>query len=406
MPGTIETLGFAGMPDSGYPAEFLLDGSTSLRVRWVAPLLTNMSERSTDLLKYTGGVEQFQYTHSRIEWVEDDPWNRRPTIGSLSAASVANEVQSLTVTGAAHRFPVGTVLFNRNNDEFVRVTGHVDVNTLSIMRDITARVDETSVTWAATDEVFVAGFSMHENDNWVFRPTSLTSMPFNYSQVHSVGVQATFRSLETQQYGLQGNSLDKHAADTVAEQFVTMEQEFVHGDRFAGTSAIPALQGGIFDFITAANGAQVTDLSSAALVRSDIDDILQSLFYEVGGDKMAQTLVVSAWAKRKISSFFSGAERLGPGTGQQAGVVVDRLNTDFGVLNILLHTAVRQDEMYFLRQENHKMGHHGTLGRPQLRQLPPPSAGPRVQQAFYADVSSIHMGPRAEARILGMSTTT
>jgi hypothetical protein len=212
--------------------------------------------------------------------------------------------------------------------------------------------------------------------------------------------------IETQQYGLQGNDLDKQAADTVAEQFVMMEMEFVHGDRLVGSSGIPALQGGIFDFVTSTNGAQVTDLSGAALVRSDIDDILQLLFYSVGGDKMAQTIVCSGWAKRKISSFFSGAERLGPGTGQAAGVVVDRLNTDFGVLDILLHTAVRQDELYILRQENHKMGHHGTLGRPQLRQLPPSSTGPRVQQAFYADMSSIHSGPRAEARILGMSTTT
>ena len=406
MAGTVETTRVAGMPDSGYPSEILLDGSTSLKVRWVAPLLVNMSERSTDLLKYSGGVEQFQYTNSRIEWVEDDPWNRRPTIGALGTAGSANESASLTVTGAAHRFPVGTVLFNRNQDEFVRVTGHVNANTLTIVRDITGRVDETSVSWAVTDEVFVAGFSMHENDNWVFRPTSLTTMPFNYSQAKMVGVQATFRMMETQQYGLQGNDLDKQAADTVAEQFVYMEQEFVHGDRFAGTSAIPAQMGGMFDFITAANGAQVTDLGGAALVRSDIDDELQNLFYAVGGDKMAKTIIVGAWGKRKISSFFSGAERLGPGTGQTAGITVDRLNTDFGVLDVLLHTAVRQDEMYITRQENHKMGHHGTLGRPQLRQLPPSSSGPRIQQAFYADMSAIHSGPRAEARILNFSTTT
>ena len=406
MPGTQETMRFAGMPDSGYPAEFLLDGSVSLRVRWVAPLLVNMAERSTDLLKYTGGVEQFQYTHSRIEWVEDDPWNRRPSHGTLASAGVANESVSLTVSGAAHRFPVGTILFNRQADEYVRVTGHVDANILTVTRDVTNRMAETSIAWAAADEVFVAGFSMHENDNWVFRPTSLTTMPFNYSQVHSVGVQSTFRMVETQQYGLQGNDLDKQAADTVAEQFVTMEQEFVHGDRFVGNSGVPALLGGIFFYVTSGNGSQVTDLSGAAMVRSDIDDILQLLFYEVGGDKMAKTLVVGAWPKRKISSFFSGAERLGPGTGQKAGIVVDQLNTDFGVLDILLHTAVRQDEIYFIRQENHSMGHHGTLGRPQLRQLPPSNTGPRIQQAFYADVSAIHSGPRAEARILGMSTTT
>jgi hypothetical protein len=149
----------------------------------------------------------------------------------------------------------------------------------------------------------------------------------------------------------------------------------------------------------------VTDLSSAALVRSDIDDELEDLFYTVGGEKMAKTLIVASWPKRKISSFFSGAERLGPGTGA-AGVVVDRLNTDFGILDIMLHTAVSQDEMLLIRKENHKMGYHGTLGRPQLRQLPPSSTGPRVQQVFYADLSSIHSGVRAEARIHGMSTTT
>ena len=400
MAGNIATMRVAGIPDSGYPAEILLDGSTSLKVRWVAPLLVNMSERSTDLLKYTGGVEQFQYTNSKIEWVEDDPWNRRLSHSGLASGTTT----TLTVTGAAHRFPVGTILYNRQDGEFVRVTGHVDANNLTIQRDIVAGVVEGA--WASGDEVFVAGYAMHEDDNWVFRPTSLTTMPFNYSQVHSLGVQSTFRMVETQQYGLQGNDLDKQAADTVAEQFVLMEQEFVHGNRFVGSSSVPAMLGGIKFYVTAANGAQVTDLSGAALVRSDIDTELEDLFYEVGGDKMAKTFVVGAWGKRKISSFFSGAERLGPGTGQTAGVVVDRLNTDFGVIDILLHTAVAQDEMLLIRKENHSMGHHGQLGRPQLRQLPPSTTGPRLQQAFYADVSCIHSAPRSEARIHNFSLTS
>ncbi len=404
MPGTIETLRHAG-PDGvagvGHPDTFLLDGTTNLKVRWVAPLLVNMSERSTDFLKYTGGPEQFQFNNAKIEWVEDDPWNRRLTHGGLAAGTTT----ALTVTGAAHRFPVGTILFNRPDGEYVRVIGHADVNTLTIARDITAAVTEGA--WASADEVFVAGFSMHENDNWVFRPTSLTTMPFNYSQVHSVGVQATFRMMETSQYGLRGNDLDKQAADTVAEQFVLFEQELVHGSRFAGTSGVPAMQGGLRHYINnATGGSQVTDLSGAALTRNDIDTDLQDLFYEVGGDKMAKTIIVGGFGKRKISSFFSGAERLGPGVGQDAGITVDRLNTDFGVIDILLHTAVAQNEIYLIRRENHSMGHHGTLGRPQLRQLPPSSTGPRVQQAFYADVSSIHSGPRAEARIHNFSTTT
>lgn len=411
MPGTVETLPFAGYGTdpvsglAGFPAEFLLDGTTSLKVRYVAPLLVAMSERSAQWLKYIGGVEKFQYTGQKVEWAEEDPWNRRPTIGALVAAGAANAVQNLTVTGAAHRFPVGTMLFNRNRNEFVRVVGHVDVNTLSIRRDVTGRVDETAVTWAAADEVIATGYSMHEGDNWVYRPTSLPTMPFNYSQVKSIGVQMTYRGMETQVYG-NSWSLDQKAADTVAEQFVMIEEESIYGDRYAGDSAQPALMGGLFDYVTAANGAQVTDLGGAALVRSDIDDELEDLFYAVGMDKMATTIVCSAWAKRKLSSFFSGAERLPPKYVGAAGVVVDQLSTDFGVLDILLHTAVAQDELYILRQENHRLGHHGTLGRPKLFQLPPSATGPRVQQVFYADLSGIHSGPRAEARIHNFSLTT
>src|SRR5574341_2229543 len=105
-----------------------------------------MSERSADLLKYLGGPEKFTYNNSKIEWVEDDPWNRRLSHGGLAAGTTT----SLTVTGAAHRFPVGTILYNVPDGEYVRVTGHVDANTLTIQRDITASVTEGA--WASTGD--------------------------------------------------------------------------------------------------------------------------------------------------------------------------------------------------------------------------------------------------------------
>ena len=59
MAGTILTERIGGIP-SGFPAEF----DTSVKVRYVAPLLMNMSERSADLLKYIGGVEQFKINNN------------------------------------------------------------------------------------------------------------------------------------------------------------------------------------------------------------------------------------------------------------------------------------------------------------------------------------------------------
>jgi hypothetical protein len=394
MSGTILTERVAGIP-SGFPAEI----DTSVKIRWVAPLLMNMSERSADMLKYLGGVEQFKFNNTTIEWVEDDVWNRRLSHGGLAAAGTT----SLTVTGAAHRYPIGTILFNVQDSEYVRVTGHIDANTLQIQRDITAAVTEGA--WASTDEVLVAGFAMDENDDYVFRPTSIFSLPYNRPQIHQTGVQASFRRQETALYGLRGSDLDNQAANLVSEQFVAMEMSAVHGQRFDGSASVPAMMGGVKFYVTSANGAQVTNLSSAALTRKDIDDMLQNLYYSVGADKMAKTIVVSAWGKRKISSFFSAAERLGPMTGGAAGVVVDRLNTDFGVVDVMLHTAVAKDELFLLRQDHLKVGHHGNLGKPQLRLLPPSTVGPRSQKVFYADISMIVAGVQSMGRIHTFSTS-
>lgn len=398
MAGTTSTLRVAGLP-SGYPAEI----DSNVKVRWVAPLLVNMSERSVDFLKYIGGVEQFSFNNTKIEWVEDDVWNRRPSLSGTPLA--ASPATSLTLTGAAHRYPIGTIFFNVTKGEYVRVTAIADANTVTVTRDITSA--SATSAWASTDEVIVGGFSMHEDDVWTYRPTAIFNLPFNYAQAQHVAVQASWRRQETALYGLQGSDLDYQAANTVAEQFVAMEDASIFGSRNVGSASIPSMAGGVTFYVTSANGAQVTDLNGAALTRKDIDDVLQGLFYSVGMEKMARTLVLNAWAKRKISSFFSAAERLGPGA-NEAGVAIDRFNTDFGVVDVLLHQNVAKNDIWFLRRENHKIGVHGTLGRPHLVQNVGPSSvgdGPRTRRAFYADWSMINSGPQAEGRIQEHSTT-
>lgn len=395
MAGTIVTERVAGIP-TGFPAEI----DANVKIRWVAPMLTNMSERSVDFLKYIGGPESFSFNSTTIEWVEDDPWNRSLIHTGLAAAGTT----SLVVTGGAFRYPIGTVLIHQNDAEYVRVTGHVDVDTLTIARDITAGVTEGA--WAAADIVLVAAFAMDENDDYVFRPTSIFTLPVNRPQVHQAGVQASFRRQETALYGTRGNDLDMQAANLVAEQFVSMEQSLIHGARFAGSAAVPSMMGGLRFYVTTANLSEVVSLAGAAMTRADIDNRLQAIFLLVGGDKMSRTLLVPAWPKRKISSFFSAAERMGPGMAVTGGITVDRLNTDFGVVDVILEMGLLRNEIFFIRKENISMGHHGNLGRPQLRLLPPSTVGPRTQKVFYADMSAIVSGLQAMGRLTNISTTS
>jgi len=398
MSGTTATLRTAGLP-SGYPAEI----DSTVKVRFVAGLLANMSERSVNALKYLGGVEQFSFDNPKLEWVEDDVWARRPTVTGTPLASGGT---AFTVTAQAHSYPVGSIFFNATQGEYVRVNAIADANTLTVTRDLGTVLGSTPA-WASTDEILVTGFSMHEDDVWTYRPTSIFAMPYNFTQAQHVAVQATYRRMETRLYAPPGSDLDYQAANTVAEQFVAIEEAAIHGTRFEGSSTVPSMAGGLKFYVTSANGSQVTDLNSAALTRKDVDDILQGLYYKVGMERMARTILTGAWGKRKISSFFSAAERLGPGA-NEAGVAIDRFNTDFGPVDVLLHTAVLKNELLFVRKENHRLGVFGTLGRPHLIQNVGPASvgdGPRTRRAFYADWSMINSGPEAEGKIQEISTS-
>lgn len=390
MAGDVATLRVAGYP-SGYPAEI----DANVKIRWVDNLLINMSERSTDLLKFLGGPSQFTFTNPKVEWVEDDQWGRRPTHTGLAAAGTLNWV----ITGQAHRYPVGSLFRVVASGEIFRVKAHVDANNVTIIRDADGGANAAVV--ASTDEVMFAGFAMSEDDNWVFRPSGILTLPFNYAQIHSLGVQASFRRVATQFYGLTGTDLDYQSANAVAEQFVAMEMELMSGSRSVGSSVDkPGMTGGGNFYITAANGAYVTTLSSTvAITRKDLDDMFQSLWYAVGPEKMARTLVVSVWAQRKITSFFSAAERIGPGA-TMAGTAIKSFLTDFGTINVVMHTAVAKDELFNLNQDLVKMGNFAGLGRPHLMQLPMPSAtGPRIQRAFYGDLATMFKGVQSMGKI-------
>lgn len=395
MAGDVSTLRLAGMP-SGYPAEI----DATLKVRFVDNLLINMSENSTDLLKYFGGFDTFVFTNPKIEWVEDDIFGRRPTHTGLAAAGTT----SLTVTAQAHNYPVGTLLLHVSDGEIVRVAAIVDDNTLTLTRDYNSAVSEGA--WASTDEVIVCGHVMSEDDNWTYRPSATLSMPYNYGHVTHTAFQASYRRLATQFYGLVGTDLDYQSARATSFHFVAFEQQLIKGARYVGADALhPATMGGIDFFVTSANGAYVNDLGSntVPVVRRDFDDALQDRWYTVGPENMGMTLIGSVWAQRRIDSFWTNAERISSGA-TMAGTAIRTMHTVFGDLDISMHTAVAKDDIYLTKRDSISMGHYAGLGRPHLIALPAPSAtGPRVQRAFYGDVSAKVKGVQAMARINGFA---
>jgi len=402
MSGSTSTLRPSGYP-SGYPAEI---GSGDLKIRWVDNLLVNMKEQSTDLLKYLGGIATGNpFTNTKCEWVEDDTGNRRITGCSIAHADTTLEIGA----DIAYRFPIGTLFYNVTTGETIRVTAiapGADASQLTVVRDVSTAGDDAA--WLSTHEVLVAGLSKAEDAAWAFSPGGYFTMPFNYAQVMSEAIHVTFARMESKFYGLEGTDLDYLTANCIAKNFVNIEEGLVLGDRYVGADADhPAMFGGLVYYITAANGAQVTDVGSAALTRKDFDDMLQNLWYAVGPEKMARTCVLGGWAKRKVSSWFSTAERVAPGAGQTVGVTVDRINTDFGVMDFLLHTAVPKSVIYLLNRENISVRPFGSLGVPHL--IVPAgvsSTGPYVERYYYAMLSCMVKGVQGMGKIHSFSLTT
>lgn len=102
MGGTIQTLRVGGVP-GGYPAEI----DATIKVRFVDDSeIINLSDLSTDFLKLIGGVSQFTFDNEKHEWPEHDIWARR--LASHGTLDGTSGTDNLTITGQAHRYPIGT----------------------------------------------------------------------------------------------------------------------------------------------------------------------------------------------------------------------------------------------------------------------------------------------------------
>ena len=404
-PGAITELRVSGLP-GGYPTD-LGDAASgyNVRIRFVDDMLVQLADREADFLKYIGGVNTFTFNNPKVEWVEDDLWTRRLVHAGLGSASATalTVYEYGTTGGGAHRYPIGTLIVDPATGEVMRVTAHASTTQLTVVRDIAGDATEAAV--ASTAELIVAGLATSEGEDWKFRPAAIFRVPYNYAQVSSVGAKASYRRQFQGIYGLRGTDLDKITADTVAEQLVAAEGMALYGRRFVGSATTnPAMAGGIRYYVTAANGAEISDIGSSALTEKDIMDDLQSLYYAVGPSNMAKTLVTSMWGWRKLSSFYASSQRMKPGV-QAGGIVIDQLITEFGPIDILVHRSIAMVDMLLLKRENIKVGSFAGLGRPHVIQLPV-SSGPYVARAFYSDLSVMIKGVHAMGRIHSFSTST
>lgn len=340
------------------------------------------------LTKLLGGLdaarEKFSFTgpptDTQYEWMYDGPL---PVATTLTAAvtqpsSLGNDSEGnpvypdATITladinyihkGMVLEFPVPTSADPNENgvvlpNELAWVSSvNYSAGTAVVRRGfantpVYAYTSGTKVTILAT-----AGL---EDQKWVANYQTRRGSVKNYWQIFFAGWMDTrVRQLFQSNYGDSGNELERTRAKiiggTVGDVPVTgllpleLENAIMYGQRFRGNpvAELPSTFGGITSFPIN------KPVFNTTLTYDNVMTVLQTI-YEKGG--AVDLMVCSPYIKRIVSSWALGnRETYGAQRVERAyGVVVDRIETDFGNLDVVMSRHMRAGEAFLV--DTSKMG--------------------------------------------------
>ena len=370
----------------------------SLRVRYVDDMLAVLSDYDVFLLKRVGGIDQFTVRNVKHEWVEDDIWARR----FLVAEALDNSETAVDVpTGTGHRYPKGTLL--KVDDEVMLVTAFA----ASVLTVIRGAAGTTAATHLISAEVLIVGYAIQEGAARSLRGTNIYTMPFNYCQIGRQAVGVTYRQQEIDVYGRSGPDLDEKMGNAMKQMMVGLEEGLFEGNRHPGTVTTDdaGTFGGLDFYFNTTNdaNANVVDLNSAAITETTLLDLLQTIFYKVGASNMGRVLLTGAWTKRKINEFWRAGVRQ-----QRAentiGQIINNIETDFGTIEVFMHTAVPKTKAFLLNPAFVEVGHFGKLGRMHSRDLP--VTNDTFEREIYGDYTTRIKNVAAQGKIQEISLTT
>lgn len=385
-----------GTDTGGYPSQPDADAI----IRSVDNELIQAMDLSVPLLTLVGGLSGGGEVNSfKYEWVNDDNWRRRL---SSHGGLAATDTTAFTITGQAHRYPIGTLFLIES--ELVRIIAIVDANTVTVAR---AQQGTTAAIHASTVTVRVAGSSMHEGDNWIYRPTPTVTLPYNYCQMDHTALRNTWRRQSINLYGVTGaQEMSKLVTDTLAQKTVAIEGSLMDGQRFVGSGSQPAAAGGIKYYATSANGADVTAKTGASIQWADFYNLIDRLSNNVGEENVSGGIfAVDPWTREKIRTFFAGQIRTDQSV-RVGGSVIDELiiqGLSFKIVTIRSWTGTA--ECIYFHPNNVKVVHLGSTGLLHVGEVMQ-NDGPFSGMYVYSDHGFKIKNIPTMGRIHGHSLTT
>ncbi|WP_326565083.1 DUF5309 family protein [Amycolatopsis rhabdoformis] len=141
-----------------------------------------------------------------------------------------------------------------------------------------------------------------------------------------------------------------------------------------------------------------------ALTKNMVDDTLQ-LAYDNGGisELETATILTGSAQKRAITNVYSSAGYVTKElTGNVGGVNVTRIETDFGVLNVMLDRLMSQSSLAVVSMEQCQPVYLDVPGKGHMFQEPLAKTGAKDRNQIYGEVGLAYGNERAHAKITNL----
>ena len=334
-------------------------------------------------------------TAVKHEWLEDEVRGLSSAVKS-SGTSLNNTTDpvsfDLSAANEAYKFRVQDII--KVDNELMRVTAIVDSDSITVSRGWGGT---TNAAHADSSVVLLIAPALSQGQDLLGARSTTKVGVYNYTQIFEEEIKVSATNAATAKYA-SGNDTEREIAKHLEALAVNMERTLLYGKRVQPTSSA-ASGAGAMDGILARVTTNVYDKSSAALTENHLTDALEAI-WTAGAESM--TIVTNSTQKRRINTF-ADAFREMPYRDTAYGAKVQRFDTDFGEVKLLLDRHMPTDHVLIVNED--KIGFGPLQGRSLgITKLPPLSREYDVWQMSGEYTSEVRL-EKSHAVIKGLATT-
>lgn len=364
------------------------DAATGHVKRYVAKFEKWLDPEEVPFTKMIGRGEAV--TQRKIEWGEGRLAAHQVT---LDEALDASELDINLLSGHGNRVQIGHMLLIE--DEIVGPVVAINTDTVTVAaRGAGSSTATTHVTALTIDLIGIAGA---ENSDFNEGVRVWGDFNYNYPQRFQTYVQSDLREKVTPNWEVEGDQLAYQMAKKAKELAILREKALLLGGRQAGSGQGYSLMGGLLSYIT----SHTSSLSSALLTIKDLDDMMKTLWDDVGPENMATNAIVSLNTKRIISSLIN-ANRLAGMDTTSADLRLNQVTLDTGVVKFTVSRYFPDGKIAFVNPKDITLHAYKGLD---WHETDLPVEGDYAKTALSGDFTAMFRNERCRGLISGFSTT-